>query len=288
MRKICIMLPFAALILVETAHGQSAPGLDDLVGARAPGAENAMRSRGYELVRSSQGDDRSYTYWWNGASNRCVTVATMEGRYNSVVSTPAPDCGKKSRASAERYAGNGRDRDGQNPPDIGYRNSMSVQRQSPSYVEDRNRGGDRYQVGGNDVDIGLVCFGDGQRPGVATSYGWSWNSRTNRYDYGNRTEMTGQQFDASLMIQLWANGGRIRLPKKLVPPINSRGNDGWWDLYDVAAEPDIIRAKYRLNGLNKPAITINRRSGQISIQGTAPYAFRGTCDAIDGEDHRKF
>lgn len=73
-----------------------------------------------------------------------------------------------------------------------------------------------------------------------------------------------------------------------MPPINTRGSDGWWDLYDVSFGQDIIRAKYRLNGLNKPLITINRQSGQISINGTGPYAFRGVCDLIDGEDHRRF
>jgi hypothetical protein len=100
--------------------------------------------------------------------------------------------------------------------------------------------------------------------------------------------MTSQQFDASVMIQLWDGGGRISLPKKLIPPINTRGQDGWWDLYDVDMGPDVIRAKYRLNGLNKPAIVINRRSGQITIRGTDPYQFRGSCDLIDGEDHRRF
>lgn len=82
--------------------------------------------------------------------------------------------------------------------------------------------------------------------------------------------MRAQQFDASVMVQLWNGGGRISLPRKLVPPINARGHDGWWDLYDVDVAQDIIRAKYRLNGLNKLSITINRQSGQISHPGQAP------------------
>lgn len=187
----------------------------------------------------------------------------MNGRYDSITATPAADCNQRE----DRRDDHDRDhRDRGYRSDMGYGAGGSSQRPSPSYVEQRKR----YQVGDNIVDLGLVCFGDGQRPGVETHYGWSWNSRTDRYDYGNRIEMTGQQFDASLMIQLWSGGGRIRLPKKLVPPINGRGSDGWWDLDDVAMGPDIIRAKYRLNGLNKPLITINRRSGEISIQGTAP------------------
>ncbi len=239
-----------------------------------------MQSRGYKVVKTEKGDDRSYTYWWNDAKRQCVSVATMNGRYDSITTTLAPDCGHGAAEARSNHDSANRS---------GYRQDYrpsggSVPRQSPSYVEDRSR----YQVDGQYVDLGLVCFGDGQRPGIAKTYGWTWNDRTDRYDYGNRTEMTGQQFDASLMLQLWQGGGRIRLPKKLVPPINSRGHDGWWDLYDVEMGPDIIRAKYRLNGLNKPAITINRRSGQISVVGTSPYAFRGSCDPIDGEAHRRF
>ncbi|MFZ2997017.1 hypothetical protein [Sphingobium sp.] len=293
MKKIATLpsaLVFAAL--AGSAQAQTPPGLNDLVGAHAAGAETQMKTRGYSHIRSEQGDDRSYSYWWNGSSRQCVTVATMEGRYSSITSSPAPDCNQRDNRRPDDRADNGyrddnrsgyRNDDGYRPP-VTYGAGASNQRQSPSYVEQR----DRYQVDGQDIDIGLICFGDGQRPGFATSYGWQWNSRTHRYDYGNRTEMTGQQFDASLTIQLWAGGGRIRLPKKLVPPINSRGYDGWWDLYEVQSGPDIISAKYRLNGLNKPLITINRRSGQISIQGTSPYAFRGTCDTVDGGDHRRF
>ncbi|MEC3948066.1 hypothetical protein [Sphingobium sp. HWE2-09] len=278
MKAITVTASFIALtVLAGPTFAQTPAALDDLVGARAPGAENQMQMRGYSLVKTEKGDDRSYTYWWNAAKRQCVTVATMNGRYDSITSTLAPDCGQgEDRRSANSNSS------------YGYGNASPNQRQSPTYVEDRDRGGDRYQVAGRDVDLGLVCFGEGQRPGFATTYGYAWNSRTKRYDYGNRTEMTGQQFDASVSLQFWPGGGHIRLPKKLVPPINSRGDDGWWDLYDVDMGPDVIRAKYRLNGLNKPVVTINRRSGQISIQGTDPYGFRGNCDLIDGEDHRRF
>lgn len=272
---------FGTIAAASGALAQVPAGLNDLVGARAAGGETALQSRGYRFIKVEKGDDRSYSYWWNAASRQCVSVATMDGRYDSITSTPGADCGQGGARSGDR--GGYRER-----PSYAPASSAAVPRQSPSYVEDPGRGQGRYDVDGRYVDLGLVCFGDGQRPGLATTYGYSWNSRTHRYDYGNRTEMTGQQFDASVTLQLWSGGGRIRLPKKLIPPINTRGSDGWWDLYDVDMGSDVIRAKYRLNGLNKPSITINRRSGQISIQGTDPYAFRGSCDLIDGEDHRRF
>ncbi|MEO7680850.1 MAG: hypothetical protein ABIS14_09190 [Sphingomonas sp.] len=142
-------------------------------------------------------------------------------------------------------------------------------------------------VDGRAVNLGLVCFGDGSRVGLASGTRWTWNEERGRYDYGPYNETRREDFDASLMVQLWDGGGRIRLPQSLIPPIHSRGNDGWWDLYDVDAGPDIITASYRLNGLNKPRVTIDRRSGQISVQGTASYGFRGTCDQI-GDDRRRF
>jgi len=284
MKRLKRAAALAALATISSGARAQTPGdVGDLVGARAAGAETAMQSRGYAWVKTQDGDDRKYSYWWNARTRQCVTVATMDGRYASITSSPAPDCGKASDRDARRDNGRDMDRDMGRHPDMGYR-PPAPGREAPSYAGAQGP----VTVGGYAVDLGLVCFGDGQRPGLATTYGWSWNERRNRYDYGNRTEMTAQQFDASVMIQLWDGGGRISLPKKLIPPINSRGVNGWWDLYDVAAGPDMIRAKYRLNGLNKPTITINRRSGQITIQGTDPYLFRGTCDLIDGDDHRRF
>ena len=88
------------------------------------------------------------------------------------------------------------------------------------------------------------------------------------------------------MIQLWDGGGRIRLPKSLIPPIHSRGNSDWWDLYDVNSGRDMITASYRLNGLNKPRVTVDRRSGRITVQGMSNYGFRGTCD-VTGDENRR-
>lgn len=275
-----IMTAMATVAMTGGAKAQTPGDISDLVGARAAGAETAMQSRGYRFVKAQTGDDRKYGYWWNPQTRQCVTVATMDGRYASITTSPAPDCDQRAGGHDDRGARRMEDRGGYQQP--------YPSREAPSYSGATGAMGGPLRVGDNAVDLGLVCFGDGQRPGVATTYGWSWNSRRNRYDYGNRTEMTAQQFDASVMIQLWDGGGRISLPKKLVPPINSRGQDGWWDLYDVDVQPDMIHAKYRLNGLNKPSVTIDRRSGQISIHGLDPYAFRGSCDLIDGKDHRRF
>lgn len=289
--KMTLLLAAAGLTLpLATASAQTPAGLEDLVGARAAGAENALQSRGYIFVRTQTGDDRKWSYWWNERDQRCLSVVVMNGRYDSIIATPAPDCGKAGVESREHHASHGgptysgKDSSAGYHPDLGYRPAQAP-REGGSYADDMRR---PAEVDGVTVALGLVCFGDGQRPGVATNYGWSWNSHTDRYDYGSRTEMTTSQFDASLTIQLWDGGGRIRLPRKLIPPINSRSDNGWWALDQVTAGPDRITAQYRLNGLNKPRVTIDRRSGRITIVGTAPYGFQGNCDTVEDAQRRKF
>ena len=254
---------FAAgiVLAVSSAAGAQTPSeLSDLVGARAAGAETALRSRGYEYIRGQSGDDRVWTYWWNARTRICVTVATMNGRYDAITLSPAPDC---RQPTARPTTLPQPVPDGPTP--------MPVPSQRP---------------GGQWFDLGLVCHGEGQRPTLATRYGYSWDYDRGRYTYGNRTELAAQDFDASVMIQLWDGGGRIRLPSKLIPPIHSRGDQGWWELDGVVRGRDAITAQYRLNGLNKPRLTIDRRSGRISIRGTADYAFTGTCDTVDNTERR--
>jgi hypothetical protein len=240
-------------------------GLEDFVGARAGQAENGLRVRGWQFVRAEQGDDRSYTYWWNASRRQCVTIATMDGRYSSITPSPSPDCRQSNAAPM---------------PSQNYR--------PPSADYDRSTGDrDQVMVDGRPVNIALICFGDGRKDGLATGTMWRWNRDRDRYEYETYTQNRPEVFDASLMVQLWDGGGRIRLPKSLIPPINSRGSSGWWALDDVRVTRDTITASYRLNGLNKPRLTIDRRMGRISVQGFSNYAFRGTCDPV-GDDRRRF
>lgn len=243
-------------VFASPALAQDVPNdLRDMVNARAGQAEGELQRRGYVAVRTETGSDRKWTNWWNADRRQCVSIVTRNGRYDSIVTAPAPDC-------------RGGDRPGR---------------------PDRPGGGPDWS-GGRPISLGLICFGEGQKPAAANRWGWQWNWDSNRYDFGNRTELTTRQFDASVMIQLWDGGGRIRLPRSLIPPIHSGGTarDGWWDLYDVDQGRDQIRATYRLNGPNKPRVTIDRRSGRIRIQGIYNYGFNGSCDTIDGRQHQRF
>lgn len=275
-------LTFGAAIQALPASAQST-GLEDMVGARAGQAENALQSRGYRFISAQQGDDRSYTYWWNADRRQCVTIATMDGRYASITPSPAPDCQQSASADRPRPGNDYRPRpDDGYRPQPGYRPGYRPDDQRPTTLPDRPP-----TIAGNAVDLGLVCFGDGARDGIATGTRWTWNPDRDHYDYGTYSEGRRETFDASLMIQLWNGGGRIRLPRSLVPPIHSRGDGNWWDLTDVRSGRDTITATYRLNGLNKPRVTIDRRTGRITVQGLSNYGFRGSCDEV-GDGNRRF
>jgi hypothetical protein len=269
-------VPLLTLVSHGPAAAQTPSEIADLIGARGAAGESELQRRGYFFVRTQMGDDRKWSNWWNPARRQCVSIVTMDGRYASIIAAPAPDCDQRSSGSNDDRPSDGY-RSG-----VGYR-PVSPQAGTPSYA-DR----DVRREEGGDADLGLVCFGDGQRPQAASSSGWTWNDRRGRYDYGSRTELTQEHFDASLMLQFRSDAGRIRLPKKLIPPINSRGQDGWWNLDNVTVGPDTITASYRLNGLNKPRVTVDRRSGRITVVGAADYAFRGTCDLVGAGSQRRF
>lgn len=157
---------------------------------------------------------------------------------------------------------------------------------SPPQDCERAHGGDNFAQGGYDEDINLICFGEGSRLAAQNRGGYEWDWDDHRYHYGTRTETTRQEFDdQTITLQFHGQDGRIRLTGKLVPPIHSGGYNNWWTLTDVQMTPDKIKARYRLNGLNKPKVEIDRNSGNIKIEGMT--GFKGTCQSVD-QGQRRF
>jgi hypothetical protein len=281
LRRATFLLGAAALSLPPTAALAQAVGLEDLVGARAGQAEAALRARGYEIVRTEPGEDRRYAYWWSQARRQCVAIAVMDGRLNSIAQALPADCERPAGVTPRPAP---EDRPVLGAPD--YPPPPVLEPRPPRPTPPAPPPG--VMVDGRAVELGVVCFGDGQKPRTMTAYGWTWNPDRDRYDSAGRIELQTQAVDAALTIQIWEDGGRIRLPRALIPPINSRGDHGWWDLTEVAVSRERITARYRLNSLNKPALTIDRRSGRIIIQGVSSYGFRGECELLDHGERRRF
>ncbi len=96
MRSTAIIMGLALLTPLcapLAASAQSTPSdVRDLVGARGSSGEAELMRRGYVNAGGQTGDDRVWTYWWNARRGVCLSVVTMNGRYDSIITTPAPDC----------------------------------------------------------------------------------------------------------------------------------------------------------------------------------------------------
>lgn len=255
MRSTAFILALASTALPLTAAAQSAPDVADLVGARGAGGETQLLARGYESRMSNLVGETRYVFWWNARAGRCISVATTDGRYSAITAVPAENC-QDSGANSAR------------PPA-----DHDVQRGEPGY-RDAN-------------SLVLVCYGAGTRPAVTSKPTYSWNPWKHKWEWSNQVGNSAEGFNSDIQIELYGDHGRIHLGPKLVAPIHSGDDHGWWDIDNLVVTPDRITGSYRINGMNKPKLTVDRRSGRITIQ--AMTNFSGQCDSGDwGAGQRRF
>ena len=250
MRHGFALLILAASTIPAAALAQSPPDVADLVGARGAGGETQLLARGYESRQSNVVGNQRYTFWYNQRTGRCISVATLDGRYSAIIGVPAENC-QDGSAPTDHHAP---------PADAGYNDPASLV---------------------------LVCYGAGNRPSVTTAPRYDWNRSKHKWEWGSDVVSTNEGFNSDVQIELYGDQGRIHLGPKLVPPIHSGGHEGWWDLENLMVTPDRITASYRLNGLNHPKISIDRRSGRIQLKGQTD--FSGQCDIGNwGAGQRRF
>lgn len=221
----------------------------DLVGARGSSGESELASRGYVNTGGRSGDDRKWTYWWNEQRGVCLSVATKDGRYDTIVSSPATDC-RSGSAGAYR------------PPEFGY-----------------GQGGSNYRE-----HIALICYGEGQRLANHYKSGYDWDPDKRRYVPRNGVETSQEDFDTSVTVEIEGDRARIRPAKNMIPPLHADNQAGWYEISKLSVSRDMIRGEFKLNGLNRPKITIDRRAGHIALDGLTK--FSGNCEPLDGD--RKF
>lgn len=239
----------ASTVLAGPAFAQAAPGdLADLVGARAAGGETQLEARGYAFVTVNTVRDTKWSFWWSERQRQCVQVATTQGRYSAIQRVPGQNCQRGDSSPADNGPPSGRP----GGPDAGDRFGPSIT---------------------------LVCFGGGSTPAAQYQSGYVYNSRSHRFEPQYGTVLGRDGFASDLQIEIWHGRGRIRPEGKLVSPIHSGGDNGWWDIQNLVVTPDRITGEYRMNGLNKPRFEIDRRSGTIRIR--AATSFTGRCDAGD-------
>lgn len=134
--------------------------------------------------------------------------------------------------------------------------------------------------------LNLVCTGHGEAMASEYVRSLEWDRYDHKYRPKEGLESKMRGFESAVTLQIDGDDGRIRLPEKLIPPLNSGGDhQHWWQLENLILSEAEIKASYRLNGLNKPKLRIDRNSGEISIKGTGQ-DFSGICQKIDAGQRR--
>lgn len=80
--------------LTAPALAKSPADIADLVGARAPGAESEMQTRGYQDVGGNN-------TWWNANTKTCVRVHVSQGHYQAISQIKASACGQGGGKTTE-------------------------------------------------------------------------------------------------------------------------------------------------------------------------------------------
>lgn len=254
MRSTVTFITLATLALPLTAGAQPGSDVDDLVGARAAGGESQLLARGYESRTSNVSGATRRVFWWNARAGRCIAVSTTGGRYSNVTMVPADNCMRE--AEAGRFVPRIDDED------EGYGGIQPV-------FHDRN-------------SLMLVCHGTGSQPMLSNQTSSRWNKKEKKWEWSNNLVSTQQSFDSDARIELSGNRGRIYLGRK----IGGRKHDEGRDLFDLVVSSGTITARYRLSGLDKPKLNIDRRSGLIKIKGDV--TFSGQCEEGEQNGGRRF
>lgn len=126
--------------------------------------------------------------------------------------------------------------------------------------------------------LNLICEGAGTQRKPATSTARVFTS-TGAWANGNITTWRDADFADAVRIEIAGEGGRVRIPQTMLPPIRG-GKNGWMTLRKVQATPDEITAVATINLFNKAKLRIDRIAGTLSmtvLQGE----FSGKCQAYD-------
>lgn len=134
----------------------------------------------------------------------------------------------------------------------------------------------------NALDLSLVCTGSGSAPSASTTFG-SATDLNGRTVYGNGTTVGRDHIADRVRVEIVGDTGRINIPRVMLPPLHNGADAGWRPLENLQITDDEITARFTINILNKPAVSIDRRSGTIDIHGFARFEFSGDCTRVENE-----
>lgn len=92
--KIC-----AICLMASAASADTPSDVRNLVGESARYGDGELQSRGYVHITTEKGSDRAWSYWWNSSRSECISVATFNGRFDAITTSPALDCNQYGSSS---------------------------------------------------------------------------------------------------------------------------------------------------------------------------------------------
>ncbi len=116
--------------------------------------------------------------------------------------------------------------------------------------------------------------GDAAEPLLLACTGEATSSDTIT-DGDDRRISFDQKYGATVQVEITAGAGRVRLPSKMTPVFNS-GTDDWFKMTNLKMEPDRISADVRTSFIRIKTLDIDRRTGNIRIEGGD--SFYGRCE----------
>lgn len=121
----------------------------------------------------------------------------------------------------------------------------------------------------------LTCGGGGaaNRADTATVYGVE-NSGNSAWP--TMHDWHREAFRDRVEIRITGEGGRIRLPKAMLPAVEN-DSDGWFRLSNLKMSGQTLTAAAAVDLMNNPKVRIDRATGAISISGAAG-SYDGVCE----------
>lgn len=122
----------------------------------------------------------------------------------------------------------------------------------------------------DNANLTLACTGSDASAVVLAPNAWSW--RNSPYALGG---MSQGRVPAQLGVLVEGTKVRVRPPNTSVPLFSKDGQDGWYELTDVAIDRLAIRGRIKWNRLDRSRLDIDRRTGVASFG-----SFSGVCQLV--------
>lgn len=137
--------------------------------------------------------------------------------------------------------------------------------------------------------LNLVCRGETQAYGQSAAGAAALNPRTapaTGFGSSVRIDRRPDEF----RVRIDGNVGAVMPPPALIPWLTGKGlGDGWWAFDEVIVSPDRISGAYSHSLIYSPRVTIDRRSGAITVRPLVGDEFSGSCEpAPAGDPPRRF